>query len=319
MMIIQKTLETFLNIVKYEHVYTTDVDDMCMTLLVEKYAGKCYKSCFIMKINKVIRTSNMYISDLLDLQCSICVQFEVDAIIYQDNEVITGCKINKIEPYGRIYAESKYANIQMKQDAALSVYKEGDIIPVIVQVCRYYPNKNKISVVAHPFMPMHPDTIIYHIVKPLEADQEPHIDNILELINKEKEWALKLKSGFAKGYEFFENMIYPFKTPQKFETKQYVADAKFKRVSIKNIKNITSGMICQPVEMNMASGEFYHSSAEHSDIDVFEASAYEAYVAILNKHLTHLTMMHELHESYPDIATATKYMDVWKMYNRLKK
>jgi hypothetical protein len=323
-MIIQKILETYLDLIEPQHIFAADVEEVCMHLLTNKFVNKCYKSCYILRINKLIRTSGRYMIDSLEGYSSICVSFEVDAIIYQEGEIINGCKITKIEPYGRIYAESKYTSIQLKQDKSLSIFKEDNIIPVIVKTVRYYPNKDKISVGAIPFIPLFPVLTIYNVKEPLTQEQIPKIEYILKSIKVELDAIKKLSTTETKAYNFFKLLVYPFKKTQSFESNSKVKNSKFKKrpLELKELLSIKNGMICRPIELAKHNNQFYYSNESPSKLNniiVIDDSMFNISINILNDYLLHLITLREMYEYYPDVKVISKYTDIWKIFKMLKK
>ena len=319
-MITQKILETYLNLDDPNHIYSIDITKTCIEILTKKFINKCYKSCYILKINKIIRSSNIYVTDSLDAKCIICVLFEADVIIYNESEIITGCKITKIEPHGRIYAESQYANIQMKQDHALSIYKEGYIIPVIARACRYYPNKEKISIAAFPFMPMFPENIIYSITDTSDLHQS-HIEYLFASIDEENKKISKLTKNEMKAYDFFKKLLYPFKTEQKFESMPHIKTAQFKKIKFDTLTSVKSGLICYPIELPAIDQVFYTTEdpSKIQDILVVNDTLHNIIIKILNQYLLHLQAIYQLYTHYPDVKIISHYTEIWKMYNLLKR
>ena len=107
-MIIKKIIETFLDISDPKEIFAPNRDDIILEKLRAKFVGICFMSCLIMSVNRIIRRSYVYMKDTLDGDALTNIQFEVDAIIYFDGEIINGVTIVKKEPNGIIHAKSKY-------------------------------------------------------------------------------------------------------------------------------------------------------------------------------------------------------------------
>jgi len=323
-MIIQKNLETYIDLIEPHDILSANKDDVCIRLLTNKFVNKCYKSCFILKINKIIRTSGRYMTDNLDGYASICVLFEVDAIVYQENEIINGCQITKIESYGQIYAESQYASIQLKQDQASLILKEKNIIPIIVKTVRYFPNKDKISVAGISFIPIFHKLVIYKVKSPLENQYIPQLQAMFDLINDEINKIKKFSTTQTKSYTFFKTLLYPFKKEQQFELNTDVKQFKFKKrnLELKEIMSINNGLICRPVELEKYKQQFYYSNLSdkiNNDTIIIEDSMFHIAMNILNDYLLHIISLRELSEYYSSLEIITKYKDIWTMYKKLKK
>ena len=185
-MYIKKILETYIDIIDPIDIFSANINEMLINKLTEKFVGKCYMSCLIININKIIKRSYIYMKDTLEGDCSVNIMFEVDAIEYIKNEIINGCKIIKKESNGIIHAISNYAGIQINIPANISIFKEGDIIPVIVKMTRYNINQTSISVLATPFIPNNDPAICYKITDALSEQETDIIKSILSQIKTEE-------------------------------------------------------------------------------------------------------------------------------------
>jgi hypothetical protein len=320
-MLIQKSLETRLDFADPLDIINPDVIGLCTRHLTEKYVGKCYMSCLILNINKIIRHSLRYMSRDLSGSAYISVTFEVDAIVYIKGEILNGCHIVKIESDGRIHAKSKHAGIQIRQDASLvNIYKEGQIVPFIVNRVQYNPAQNAASVEAVPFTPVFPDNIIYSVGKPLGEEGKTRIQDLFRQIDKLKSDIDMFDSNSQKALGFFQDLVYPFKKDTDFNYKVVQSGgAKASKIeftwdSIKNVR----GYICQPVESKIQSGVIYHFK-DRPEGKVCE----ENLVSILDKFLSnvirHYQEMIEFVGTYPTFAKVQEYKDIWRMYNMLKR
>ena len=152
-MIITKILETQLDIIKPSDIFSPDINNVILRLLKEKYEGKCYKSCLILKITQIIRASNIYMSYNLDGSAFISVLFEVKGLIYQKGEIITDAVIVNKDSNGTVQCQTQYASIHLRQDKVLNIFKNNQRIPLIVHKVRYILNQNNISILGKPFKP----------------------------------------------------------------------------------------------------------------------------------------------------------------------
>jgi hypothetical protein len=313
-MLIQKPLETRLDFADPLDIIDPDIIGLCMRHLTEKYVGKCYMSCLIVKINKILRHSLRYMSKDLSGSAYISVTFEVDAIVYTKGEILNGCQIVKIESDGRIHAKSKHAGIQIRQDTSLiNIYKEGQIVPFVVNRVQYNPAQNAASVEAVPFAPVFLDNVTYAVGKPLDEEGLLRIRDLFRKIERLKTDIKTLDSNSQKALGFFQDLVYPYKKDTYFVE----ANATELVLTWDSVKKI-SGYICQPVESKIQSGVIYHFKDRPEGI-VCE----ENLVSILDKFLSniirHYQTMIELVETYPTFAKVQEYKDIWRMYNMLKK
>jgi hypothetical protein len=325
-MIIQKIMEFKLDLINSDDIYTQNLDETFKKLLSEKFVGKCFNSCYIVKINKILKTSEIYMSDELNgaAQCDIC--FEVDGLVYLKGEVITGCVIQKIETGGQTYAETDKVSLQFNQDPGLAIYKKGYIIPAIIDKVRYPVGKDKISALALPFYPVFSPQIIYKITEPLSNSDDgvACLNMLLNKISEEENKIKKLSLTELKSYEFFKNLLYPFKKVKSIEkstTNQYKS-LKFKEHNFDIFKTAKEGYICRPIELEKFKPLVYYSTDIGDTSDMLNISLNTMFDISLLMHqdyLQYLILLRELVSYYPDIKTIQQYADVWKMYNHLKK
>jgi hypothetical protein len=235
---VKKILETFLDFSDPKDIYSQDRDKMIMDKLIEKFVGVCYMSCYIVKVNKIIRRSFIYMKDTLEGDAHISVMFEVDAIVYHTNEIVHGCTIIKKEPNGIVHGKSEYAGIQLSVQSNMAIFKEGDVVPVIVQRVRYNVNQSAVSILAMPFIPITKQTVLYKINGTLLNNQVDELKSLLEEIKLEHETIKKFNKNEKKIYNFFSDMLNPNKS-DKLNT----FSKKTKLVNMKDILDITSGII----------------------------------------------------------------------------
>lgn len=317
-MIIQKSLETRLDLVDPADILNSNLIEVCMKHLADRFEGKCYMSCLVIKILKINKHSQRYMSRDLSGSAYIYVNFEVDGIIYNKGEIVTGCNIVKIEADGRIHAKSKYAGLQIRQDTSLvNIYKEGQIAPFITKRVLYNPAQSSVSIEALPFTPVFPQTIIYKIKNPLTESDREKIHHLFDKLKKTQAEADKLSTESKKAYKFFQNLLYPFKKPTDFKEKG-LTKTKFTEANVMDMK---TGYLCQPRESRFHNAEIFMTEKdEHkSEWKILE----EDLDVILEKFLRDITLYHrtllEFVDSYPTFDKVQEYKDIWRMFNMLKR
>lgn len=322
-MIIQKILETQLDLTDPMDIIDPDLIGMCTRHLIKKFVGRCFKSCLVVKINKIIRHSRRYMSEDLSGSAYIYVTFEVDGITFSKGEIINGCNILKIEADGRIHAKSKYAGVQVRQDSAMGIYKEGQIVPFITRRVLYNPAQLAISVEALPFVPFFPPLKIYKITSGLVDDDAEKIQSLFDklgsivgLISQR----VRNDPNEKQALDFFQKLIYPFKQPTDYKLPG------FEKRKLSTIASVTSGYIYQPVESNITNQEFYYSpheikeeGHEIKEEDVYEKDLMFIIDKLLNRAIQHYNTLSEFVDTYPTFAKVQEYKDVWRMFNMLKK
>lgn len=320
-MIIQKIIEFKLDLINSNDIYTPNIEETAKRLLANKFVGKCFKSCYILNINRILKTSEIYMSEDLNgsAYCDVC--FEVDGLIYLKGEIITGCVIRKIESGGQTYAETDKVSLQFNQDPSLSIYKEGYVIPAIIDKVRYPINKEKISALALPFCPVFPPVIIYQIDNKTPTDEEKAcLERLFVKISDEENKVKDLK-GKTKSYEFFKNLLYPFKKVQPISSNKYKS-MNFKELDISQLDTVKDGYICRPHELEKFRPIVYYSNnmtTSQSSINISINTKFEISLIMMQDYLQYLITLRELTDYYPDFQNINKYADIWKIYNHLKK
>jgi hypothetical protein len=344
-MLIKKYIETYMDITDPNDMFSENRDDMLIAKLTDKFVGNCYNSCLILKINKIIRRSYIYMKDTLHGDAQSSVMFEVDALVYMKNEILNGCTIVKKEPNGIIHAKSEYGGIQINTTRNLDIFKEQDIVPVIIRMVRYNINQPEITIKASPFIPMN-DPLVYY--KPTGLLDDEQIENIYKIIKqiKDNESNLsKLSTTDKKIIKFFVNLL---NNKSQINTKLGSIE-NIPMYDVKVLSNIKSGIIVREnsfsnnkitlinSDVNTALSTIVHSShpstlpnniveisieekeKELSKIFVIEESIYNIYTSILLQYLGNLQTLSDFLNHYPTFASVQKNKSIWKIYNMLKK
>ncbi len=138
-----------------------------LNILRHRFELKCYKGCFILKINRVLRESELEISQGgAPDHGTICVTMEVTAIEYGEREVITGCIVDNRDSTHMLTCHTEYASIMVRAENTASINK-GQIIPISVIKCRYTIGSNQISVYAQLYVPARTFTV-YPVKGPID-------------------------------------------------------------------------------------------------------------------------------------------------------
>jgi hypothetical protein len=327
-----------------KELFSPNRENMIIEKLSAKFVGVCYMSCFVVKINKIIRRSYIYMKDTLDGDAHTNIMFEVDAIIYQKNEIINGCKIIKKEPNGIIHGKSKYAGVQLSIQPNMLIFKEGDIVPVIVKRVRYNINQTAISVLAAPFIPANNDQIYYNIIGSLSNQQLGELKSVLEQIKSEEEKIKKLNVNDKKIYTFFNDLL----SPLKISNNKDVQFKNVKKVNIHDILELKMGIIYKP-KLKYNDPTIYFSSIDTTNTDVVvssdlssiatekmennkiterknhtlnnivDESAYIIFYSILINYLSTIQSLLDFINQYPTFDSVQKSKELWKMFTMLKK
>lgn len=308
-MLIKKILEAYIDIQDPTEIFSSNRDQMILDKLSTKFIGICYNSCLIIKVNKIIRRSYIYMKDTLDGDAHTNVMFEVDAIQYIKNEIINGCKIIKKEPNGIIHAKSEYAGIQLNVQANMSIFKEGDIIPVIVKMVRYNVNQTAVSVLAVPFIPITNPITYYRINGSLTQQELESIKSLFNQIKTVEDKIKKLDATNKKIYKFFVDLL-SHKSPSMKSGK---------KLNIMSITNLKSGIVFQP-EIGFDSPDiYYNDSKDDKDDSIINESPFIIFTTMLIKYLANLQILQEFLKYYSKFTDISTNKNIWKLYTSLKK
>ena len=169
-MIFTTQLELNITIKDINAIYSTEYEQMLLDHAKIMYEGKCRDGRYVKSIDRLIKRSlpNLIKRDL-DAKIRVFVVVEATVIRYDQYDFITGMKINKIIPAGKIgnfdmlecRNDHVVALIKIKQ--GIDQFKVGDMIPIRVGQSMYKISNSHILVNGYPFLPYVPDQVYYSI------------------------------------------------------------------------------------------------------------------------------------------------------------
>jgi DNA-directed RNA polymerase subunit E'/Rpb7 len=317
---IQYTIDLFGSLI-----YSNNYNELCLKLLKQKFEKKCYASSLIISIDKIVRISEVrFPTNRIDGAGYIDVIFEADTIIYEPGDIIC-CKVTKGTK--EIYAEHKYIDLKVKRDVKsnlLKIIKDNQIIPFKIQRCKYIIDSKKISAIAKPLIPeQEPINYYYQISEKISEKEELKLSKLMFMINQQEKINELEKKKDPKIYNYFENLIYGYKKPQKFELSMICRKNKFKSMDLNmdNIKKVSNSIIVQPNEIHINEKRFLLTSGllgkYSSELMVISEKTYTAFYSILNKYYKYLIYMEELVTNYNTLDKLKENALYWNAYNNL--
>ena len=328
-MLIKKNLETSLDLIDPNEIYRIDLDDLIKKKLTTRYVGRCYQSCYVTEVTKIIRRSSVRLIDnRIDGGATLDVLFEVQGIILVKGELLHGCKIAEIQQQ-TITAEHKYAAIKLQKGQSGSIFgilKVGQIIPVVVSKVRYSPNADTMSVIGTPFYPSVVKDIYCEITDELTIEQSEQITSILDQITDEEE---KHKSiAGEKSYEFFRDLMYSWKTAQKFEVSPLFTSGKFKIVdqTMEKFMSIDKGIVVKPAMDSLKNKRFFHSLDvdavkkiinQDTNSTFIQAGMFVFVSDLLNRYLLYLQGLRGFVETY-DLNLMKSMVTYWSVCQKMR-
>ena len=126
--------------------FCSDIDVNLLSLIKNTFEHKCFRSCYIESINKIIQYSELEVDQEQNHTfCKVHVKFEVSATVYHPGEIINGCKVTK-KLNEVIICETDKATIWLNTHKYLSSVTEGQLISIRVGKVKYEIGYNKISI-----------------------------------------------------------------------------------------------------------------------------------------------------------------------------
>ncbi len=321
-MIITKVLETTVDLFTPEEIYAVDITKLLLTKLSERYVGKCFSSILINEVKEIVRYSDrILVDDRLDGSAYVDVQFIVEGMILTKGEVLQGCKVVNTASFGVIIQHPQVIGL-MTQDPekkAINVVKKDQTVPVIVDDVRYNIGKSQITITCKPYTPQPFPDVYYNITEILSLEDTEKLDALLgELETEEKKHAALKGGASAKSYEFFSNLLYPYKTIRKPELSNIGANFTPVVRELKEILKIRDGCITN-VDLN-TKDFIVHSNKKMDlkDLNIINSPLYPAISSIIYARIQFLKTLREFAEYYDTPEKNQQMMVYWKVCMSLK-
>lgn len=316
-MLITKVLETSVDLFDSADIFAVDVKKLLIDKLTARYANKCYMSMLITGIVEIIRHSDRRMVDnRLDGGSTIDVQFKAQGIILVRGEILHGCKVVDISS-SKILVDHKYASGMLIPDPkkqVIKIIKKDQLIPVRVNDVRYNVGQSQISVRGMPYSPTVPTNTFYSITKGLSPDQ---LENIKLLIKEYHTELAKHESlSKSKPYEFFREVIYPYKNQQKFELSKQGAGFTAMDIDDAKLLTYTSGCIVSPSQA-LKSNEFIYYSNNANSAQI-SADLYMILADCINRRIIHLMGLRGFAEQYDTPEKTQELVAYWRVCQSLK-
>lgn len=288
-------------------IYSTDYEQMLLDHAKLMHQGKCRDGQYVKSINKIVKRSlpNLIVRDLAT-KVRVYVVVEATVIRYDQYDFITGMRITKIIPAGKIGA---FDMVECKNDhvcALMRVQKEtdwfkvGDLIPIRVGESMYKIGNGHILVNGYPFLPYVPDTTLYSISKLSAEDKEYHKSMIMPLIQRE---LLRKESADPKIWEKFSSLIHPFKSEEQPK----------KLIDIKDISALENGLFGINPKVNMCHMKIYSTGAPDNAC-IVSVEPKIALTRIMFQFIKSLEAINDLSEQYSTVEKYDAAQNIWKLY-----
>lgn len=348
MILIKNNLECVITLDDPNDILSKDRNAIILNILKEKFEGKCYSSCYILNIIKVIRRSLIYCNENLDANFNINIVFEAQVIIYQENEIIHDCEIIKKEQNGITHGKTKYGGVQLNIQQNMAIFNTGEKIPVIVKKLRYNINQTEISILAIPFIPVAYEIIFYKTTNDLSSEDYANLNNLNKQLTELDDKINTMDKNQLKIFNFFKDIItnYDLKDTKTFDKyiKDLTSDTKIQK-HIKGCKIVTIDILLDELKTTKSKDYIlfkqynsydsnYCNKLEISDLPDDEKSLFkfnsESQMIIITENMYKIMEIY-LHENirnkqtllnfvdaYPTFKDVEKSKNIWKLYLLLK-
>jgi hypothetical protein len=323
---IYKTITTSVDLLDSNDIYNPNKESMILNMLSHKFKNMCYESIYITEIRKILNmSSTVMVSNRLDGGAVVNVSFEVGGVILVKDEILHGCKIIEIQNNNVITLTYKFASIKLQKinnkyfDMLIKSLQVGNIISVTVLNSSYTPYSNNISVLAIPYLPQPTQEIYYQISQGLNKDEIEQLSYIYSEIQKEEETHAKLKTNSL--YEFFRDIMYPYKNDQKYASNKAVRLGMSPiNIDINEIIKLDNGIVIYPSEDDKINKRFFMSQKEETEKKlndnsniIVSSSCYVIMSDILSKYLLYLQSLRGFIETYHTREVVTQLLYYWKI------
>lgn len=314
-MLIKKNIEIGIDVQNPINIFT-DPENI-KHILEDRYEGKCYRGCYIKKINRILRIGDCVINqDGSPNFGTIPVIMEVTAVAYAVGEIINGCVVQNKDKSGIIICSTDIASIMLLSNKSLESITKGQTISIRVAGVRYNQGSSKISINAIPYLFTN-KPIIYKVNAITEKDKLL-LDNVLERITTEEEEMSKLKKENPRAWETFDQLLYAYKEEQKTPAGARTL----------NILDIVSKGLDQKViylsrdpRINLSSPNVYGYVDEkfpEDSIKKYEVPTSNALLLLLEDYCAHLRTIREMINIYGTEEMLNSHRNLWQIFKKSK-
>ena len=311
-MIITKIFDIILNIDDISIVFSNNIENSILNLLNKKYLNKCFLESYIIKINKILNRS-LIESNQNDLSCSliVCIQFEAECIIYNQNEVILDMEIQD-NINNNIITKKDNIIAMIKNNSDMSIFKKGDKIPIIVGKAKFTTGSNKISINSYPFIPITNKNIIYYKINEItENDKLQLQESIINYIEIEENKKVEILKNKNNKWNYFNDLLYPYKNNKNkdiIKTEKCIDLLSFNYgnsiIYINDNINLSERLIC--IQKNNITNYL----EEKSILILYN---------LLKKYYLNLKLINDLSTQYNTDELIKKKSDIFELYIKYKK
>lgn len=213
-MIVNKTVCTCIKLTT-EDILTfrghPNLNNLLIQLITEKYQNRCYKKSYILKINKILERSNAF-EDITDNTGSFLVNvtFEFTGEVFNQNDIITKCKLVEIKSIGRydaIVEDKPYLIVAIEPHEMIKHYQVGDSFPCIIGQSALQTIRRKVIIKGIPFHNQY-KILTFHIIdNKSELFKNVTLNDMTDM-TEDFDDSTSVASSHRKRKEWYENSRY---------------------------------------------------------------------------------------------------------------
>lgn len=340
-MIIEKVIEDNVSLSTRE-LMSANIQQVILDKLRYKYEGHCWENAYIIRVIEIIKRSNIKMArDRLDGQGDTNAQFRVEAIIYPQGDVLTGCTINIINRYSNIVCEHEHAVVILKDNGYFLSPKVGQKITVMVQQSSYLTREEKVQIYSSPYT-LDKRQVLYRIpaLTSITDDQIKLLEISLGRVKSARAALDIVKKTSSESVKFFESTMYAYAdTPdsilKKLKTPGY---------NLMDLESTARDMVSGKIKSIGKAGEHLaymrHPSTNMATSKIYELTkGWESGVAkmitikpqnvsdkslidlitdVLNEHSIYLNMIASMSQIYDKVDMRKQHANIWESYTKQK-
>jgi hypothetical protein len=298
-----------------------DVNSELKSILTRKYANKCYMSVLVLQIIRIIRRGDCLVNqEAVNKQWAnpvcgrIYVEFEVECLVYNSGEIITGCKVMTVDDYMNIYCETAYADIYLRESKHNSTIQRGQIISIVVENTQYDVMQERFSVSGVIFVPS-----VYSVA--YEIGAQPPSDALLSLLD---DLELDEKDTTTVAWKTFTTIISPYKT-QPTVPKGKVADVLIyargnatKEINVERKEKF----VLRDSRVGLTTGTIYLVDNETDlpeNTTIIRGLSFDTMmIAIIGNYQNYQNCVQGMCENYSNEEIIKAHSNLWRLFNSCK-
>jgi hypothetical protein len=299
------------------------LNESLMLILRQRYENRCYCSCLIKKILRIVKHGPLIIDPVSASRANVSVKFEVEAVVFVRGEVIVGCKVERRDTTKLITCTVGDA-IVLAEDSILDSMKEGQYTPLEAVETQYPIMTNTIATSAVPFLPP-ADKPAYVVAGQMTEHERELLSDLIAEMHRAESEAGALRAANSRGYEFFENQLYPFKQQSAPEGAKIITIADMIKEITKSSpgeSNIESKVISRDAHLGYTSDKLavWDASKVPEGITVYtQYSPYKLAIILLTEYIDALRVIREMIEVYNTPELIKSHVGLWLMFKTAKK